>query len=132
MYDFNVSGKYKILKDRIKKVIVHLCENYFTEQMANNKSFNGVSCTIRDQFYSDIYNFLVSKYRQTLQELIFEKKETLSEVEVLSPQAQKKNVDKLLNTYSQESPEERISRIVEEYEALGNCQYGEAIMKKAM
>lgn len=100
--------------------------------MANNKSFTGVSCTIRDQFYSDIYNFLVSKYRQTLQELIFEKKETLSEVEVLSPQAQKKNVDKLLNTYSQESPEERISRIVEEYEALGNSQYGEAIMKKAM
>jgi hypothetical protein len=25
LYDFNVSGKYKILKDRIKKVIVHLC-----------------------------------------------------------------------------------------------------------
>lgn len=71
LYDFNVSGKYKILKDRIKKVIVHLCEHYFTEQMANGKSFTGVSCTIKDQFYSDIYNFLVSKYRQTLQELIF-------------------------------------------------------------
>ena len=25
LYDFNVSGKYKILKDRLKKVIVHLC-----------------------------------------------------------------------------------------------------------
>lgn len=112
LYDFNVSGKYKILKDRIKKVIVHLCEHYFTEQMANNKSFTGVSCTIRDQFYSDIYNFLVSRYRQALQELIFEKKETLCEVEVLSPQAQKKNVDKLLNFYSHESAEERISRII--------------------
>jgi hypothetical protein len=48
--------------------------------MTGSKSFTGVSCTIRDQFYSDIYNFLVSKYRQTLQELIFEKKESLSEV----------------------------------------------------
>lgn len=78
LYDFNVSGKYKILKDRIKKVIVHLCEHYFTEQMAGSKTFTGVSCTIRDQFYSDIYNFLVSKYRQALQELIFEKKESLN------------------------------------------------------
>lgn len=127
-----MSGKYKILKDRIKKVIVHLCEHYFTEQMATSKSFTGLTCTIRDQFYSDIYNFLVSKYRHALQELVFEKKETLSEVEVLSPHAQKKNVDRLLATYSQETPEERIARIVEEYEALGDSQYGEGILKKAM
>ena len=25
LYDFNVRGKYKSLKDRLKKVIVHLC-----------------------------------------------------------------------------------------------------------
>ena len=52
LYDFNVSGKYKILKDRLKKTIVHLCEKYFIEQMAGNKSFTGISCTIKDQFYS--------------------------------------------------------------------------------
>ena len=31
LYDFNVSGKYKVLKDRLKKTIVHLCEKYFKE-----------------------------------------------------------------------------------------------------
>lgn len=25
LYDFNVSGKYKVLKERLKKIIVHLC-----------------------------------------------------------------------------------------------------------
>lgn len=71
LYDFNVSGKYKILKDRMKKVIVHLCESYFTEQMGNSKTFTGISCTIKDQFYSEIYTFLVTKYKQILYELIF-------------------------------------------------------------
>jgi len=52
LYDFNISGKYKILKDRIKKTIVHLCERYFTEQMAGSKSFTGINCSIKDQFYS--------------------------------------------------------------------------------
>jgi hypothetical protein len=94
---------------------VHLCQHYFTEQMAQHKSFTGLSCTARDQFYSDIYNFLLNNYRQALQQLAFDKKETLGEVEVLSPHAQQKNVQALLNSYSQETPQERISRIVEEY-----------------
>jgi hypothetical protein len=74
LYDFNVSGKYKILKDRLKKVIVHLCEKYFAEQMGSSKTFTGVSCSSRDQFYSEIYTFLVSKYKETLKQIIFEKK----------------------------------------------------------
>ena len=63
LYDFNVSGKYKILKDRLKKVIVHLCEKYFTKEMGNAKTFSGVSCNAKDQFYSQIYTFLVAQYK---------------------------------------------------------------------
>ena len=29
LYDFNVSGKYKILKERIKKSIVKICRDKF-------------------------------------------------------------------------------------------------------
>lgn len=29
LYDFNVTGKYKILKDRVKKCIVHLCQTKY-------------------------------------------------------------------------------------------------------
>jgi hypothetical protein len=63
LYDFNISGKYKILKDRIKKAIVHLCEHKYTQVMEGSKSFTGISCTIKDQFYSEIYNFLVTNYK---------------------------------------------------------------------
>lgn len=52
MYDFNVSGKYKILKERLKKVIVHLCESKFKDKMEGSKSFTGITCSVRDQFYS--------------------------------------------------------------------------------
>lgn len=112
LYDFNVSGKYKILKDRLKKTIVHLCEKYFTEQMAAAKSFTGVSCSIKDQFYSEIYNFLVARYKQALRELVFEKQESLHEVEVLSPAAQTKNIEKMLSSFRKETSAERASRII--------------------
>jgi hypothetical protein len=113
LYDFNVSGKYKILKDRLKKTIVHLCEKYFTDQMAGSKSFTGVSCSIKDQFYSEIYNFLVAKYKQALRELVFEKQESLHEVEVLSPSAQTKNIEKMLSNFRKETSAERANRIIE-------------------
>lgn len=74
-----MSGKYKILKDRMKKVIVHLCEHKYKDALNGAKSFTGITCTLRDQFYSEIYVFLVTTYKETLRELVFEK-ENLREV----------------------------------------------------
>lgn len=31
LYDFNISGKYKILKERIKKSIVKICKDKFNK-----------------------------------------------------------------------------------------------------
>ena len=52
LYDFNVTGKYKILKDRIKKCIVHICETKYKQFFSGMKSFNGVKCNNQDQIYS--------------------------------------------------------------------------------
>lgn len=130
LYDFNVSGKYKILKDRLKKVIVYLCEKYFQEQMQGAKSFTGVSCSAKDQFYSEIYNFLVAKYKQTLHHLISEKKENLREVEVLSQPAQIRNIEKYLEAEIKETRDERVKRVIEEYEVLADLKYGERLLKR--
>lgn len=70
LYDFNVSGKYKILKERLKKHIVWLCENKYAAQMNGAKSFTGITCSVRDQFYSEIYNFLVTSYSETMKEMV--------------------------------------------------------------
>lgn len=68
----------------MKKVIVHLCEKKFAAKMQGLKSFTGITCSVRDQFYSEIYNFLVSSYSEIMEELIGEKKQILDEVFVLS------------------------------------------------
>ena len=56
--------------------------------MNGAKSFTGVSCSMRDQFYSEIYDFLVTEYSQTMFELIEEKKQILNEVYVLKREYQ--------------------------------------------
>ena len=89
LYDFNVSGKYKILKERIKRTIVSLCEHKYRDKMNGEKSFTGISCSVKDQFYSEIYNFLVSSYSEVMEELVKEKKQILGEVQVPNEKTQK-------------------------------------------
>jgi len=127
-----VSGKYKVLKERLKKSIVHLCEKYFVEQTNGLKSFSGVSCSPKDQFYSQVYAFLVANYKQTLKDIVFEKQELLNEVEVLSVQSQRNKVEKLLEAYSKETTVERVRRVLWEYEQLGQFDYLLQIFKTYM
>ena len=60
LYDFNLTGKYKILKERLKKNIVSICKNKFAGALSQYQSFTGVSTEAKDQFYSEIYNFLIA------------------------------------------------------------------------
>jgi hypothetical protein len=39
LYDFNVTGKYKILKERVKKSIVKICRDKFKK----TGSFTGIT-----------------------------------------------------------------------------------------
>lgn len=38
--------------------------------MKGVKSFTGITCSVRDQFYSEIYNFLVNSYSDTMNDLV--------------------------------------------------------------
>ena len=100
--------------------------------MGSSKIFTGVSCTAKDQFYSEIYNFLVSHYKQTLKEVIFEKKENLKQIEVLSKSAQQKNVKKYLESQVSETSIEKAERVIKEYQTLGNLKYGEQLYKNLL
>ena len=73
MYDFNTSGKYKILKEKIKKSIVKICMHKFKKE----GNFTGITTDTRDQFYSDIYVFLMKYMRKTLAKFIKLKNEDL-------------------------------------------------------
>ncbi len=56
--------------------------------MEGAKSFTGITCSVRDQFYSEIYNFLVAEYTGAMDELTKEKKQILKEVFVLNEENQ--------------------------------------------
>ena len=51
-------------------------------------------------------------------------------MEVLSPAAQKKIVEKRLNAIRQESKLERMLRVIEEYDILSDFSYGEQLYSR--
>ena len=52
LYDFNMTGKYRVLKERLKKVIVKVCKHKYAGVLAGAVSFTGVTTEAKDQFYS--------------------------------------------------------------------------------
>lgn len=43
---------YKIMKERVKKVIVKICKNKFKEELKEYSSFTGITTESKDKFYS--------------------------------------------------------------------------------
>jgi len=114
LYDFNVSGKYKILKERLKKSIVKICRDKFQKV----GSITGITLDQRDQFYSELYVFLIEEMRQTLGEIIRNKREELHEDICVGYDQTLKERDKILATITKESPQETRQKLASEYEIL--------------
>lgn len=75
LYNFNISGKYKVLKDRVKKNIVNICK----EKFKKSGSITGVTTDSQDQFYSEIFTFLMQQMRCNLDQVTQDQKEKLHE-----------------------------------------------------
>ena len=55
LYEINKSGKYHILKERMKKTIVRIVKEHFGKL----GSIKGLHKNDKDRFYSELYVFLV-------------------------------------------------------------------------
>ena len=55
LYEINKSGKYHILKERMKKTIVRIVKEHFGKK----GSIKGLHKDEQDRFYSELYVFLV-------------------------------------------------------------------------
>lgn len=62
LYDINQSGKYHILKEKMKKTVVRIVREHF----GKTESFKGLKKDERDHFYSELYVFLVQEMRRTV------------------------------------------------------------------
>ena len=66
LYEINKSGKYHILKERMKKTIVRIVKEHFGKK----GSVKGLQKNDQDRFYSELYVYLVREMRSTVQEMV--------------------------------------------------------------
>lgn len=55
LYEINTKGKYHILKEKMKKTIVRIVREHF----GKSGVLKGLKKDARDQFYSELYIYLV-------------------------------------------------------------------------
>ncbi len=62
LYEINTKGKYHILKEKMKKTIVRIVREHFEK----SGTLKGLKKDSRDQFYSELYIYLVQQMRETV------------------------------------------------------------------
>lgn len=116
LYDFNTSGKYHIMKEKLKKTIVRIVRDTFKKR----QSFKGLHMNEQDHFYSILYSHLVNQIQGCIKEMCETRKDILHENVLISDQKiAQKEVDILIDAHTKETEDERLSRLSEEYEELG-------------
>lgn len=68
LYEINTSGKYHIMKEKMKKTIVRIVKEHFHKQDA--QGVKGLYKDERDHFYSQLYAYLVQQMRLTVKDIV--------------------------------------------------------------
>ena len=116
LYDFNTTGKYNILREKMKKCIMEIVRDKFSK----TGSLTGITADSKDQFYSELYSFLTEQMRQTLNDLVQEKKDELQEDLIVSVKQANKERDSVVASITKETNSERELRLATENEILNN------------
>lgn len=72
-YEVNTSGKYHILKEKMKKSIVRIVREHF----GKTGTIRGLHHDSRDHFYSELYCYLVTEMKKTVQEMVENERDEL-------------------------------------------------------
>jgi len=128
LYDFNTTGKYNILKEKMKKSIMKIVRDKFQK----TGSLTGVTADSKDQFYSELYTFLNEQMRQTLNDLIQEKKDELNEDLVVSMKQANKERDTVITTITKETEADKQLRLATENEIINNLIESEKAFKNLL
>lgn len=98
----------------MKKTVVRIVKEHF----GKNETFKGLHKDERDHFYSELYIFLVSEMRKTVQEMVqFEKAELHENVTIPAAQGERER-DFLIEKQTGETPVQRTNRLAFEYSKL--------------
>ena len=98
LYDFNVSNKYHILKEKLKKTVVRIVKDKYAKTGLQAKhSIKGVTATERDQFYSELYAYLVEQMHASVDGVVATKRNELHEELVIPHEQARIERDNLLS-----------------------------------
>jgi len=114
LYEINQSGKYHILKEKMKKTVVRIVREHF----GKSEAIKGLKKDERDHFYSELYVFLVQEMRKTVADMVKCEKEELHEnVAIPATQAERER-DHMIEKQTGESTVQRKKRLAHEEEFL--------------
>ena len=116
-YEVNTQGKYHILKEKMKKSIVRIVKEHFKR---TDQSIRGLTKDNRDHFYSELYNFLVEKMRETVKALIERKRNELHENIIIPTEQGMLETEHVIEKTLGESMIARYKRLSMEQEDLYN------------
>ena len=126
LYDFNTSGKYHILKEKLKKTIVRIVRETFKRKT----TFKGLFRSEEDQFYTTLYSHLIEQLQVCFRDLVAARKDELHENVVVSGGQYTKEMDRIMNTAAEETNDQRYVRLSREYEMAGDYENAVAYFEK--
>lgn len=131
LYEINTSGKYHIMKEKMKKTIVRIVKEHFHKQ--EKEGIKGIYKNERDHFYSQLYAYLVQQMKQTVREIVQRKKNELHENVAVPKEQFTSEMDRIISSSSSEKETlaQRYARLAQENEDLYcNQQEAEALRAK--
>jgi len=125
--ELNRSGKYFVLKEKLKKAVVRVAKENYGKRL---ETLRGLTKDERDQCYSELYRYLIDNMHETIKELVDTKRQELHEEIVAKKDIAQKEEDLIINKANQEDYITRYKRLFKEYYRVGDYRTAENYMLK--
>lgn len=114
LFNFNVSKKADLLKEKIKRFVVRIVREKFSKK----ENVKSVFKNEKDQFYSELFAYLCEELKLCMDDYVNNKKDELHEHIISSYEQSRKEVIMYANKITKESEDKRLIRLSKEYEIV--------------
>lgn len=118
LYDFNLSGKAQLLKEKFKKSIISVLQDHLRKKI----SLNGLDQTDKDKLLSETYSYLIEQMHSSVDEIIKENKDNLHEDIIIPWDLATREKELSHINAPKESIDEKLLRLANEYEIQGKIE----------
>lgn len=115
LYDFNLSGKAEVLKEKLKKSIVDVIQDSLLKKV----SVTGLTDTDRDKMLSEAYAYLIEQMQVSVEEVVKENKDSFHEDIVIPWDHAYRERELFLINAPKENIDDKLLRLANEYEIQG-------------